>query len=187
MKPIDIHGKKYYPVAERVKEFYKQHTTGRIETEIINITDDSVLVRAQVFTTNNKDEFRLPVLRSTGHAYEEKSWGKINVRSMVENCETSAVGRALAFLNIGISDDIASAEEMQNVEDAPPASYVQTSMIESLLDRASIPDKHRKDIEAELPHFTLSRAGECIKYLKENQVEKSLNEQFDDKLKSIKE
>ena len=49
---------------------------------------------------------------STGYAQEEKATGFVNETSFVENCETSAVGRALGFLGIGIKDSIASADEL---------------------------------------------------------------------------
>ena len=51
---------------------------------------------------------------SSGHAYEEKDGSRINQRNHVENCETSAVGRALGFLGIGSDGSIASYEEVTN-------------------------------------------------------------------------
>ena len=50
---------------------------------------------------------------ATGHAHEERSSSNINKTSYVENCETSAVGRALAMLGIGIDTSIASANEVE--------------------------------------------------------------------------
>ena len=174
MKSIDIHGKKYYPVVERVKEFRKDYPDGYIKTKIISITDDSVLVKATIFS--NETQYL-----STGHAYEKQSWGKINVRSMVENAETSAVGRALGFLGIGIEDDIASADEMKGT-DEPLADFAQISMIETLLAKAAISDKVRNDIELELGHFTKTKASSCITYLKENQVEGKLDDELTKRL-----
>ena len=55
---------------------------------------------------------------ATGHAREEKEASYINKTSFVENCETSAVGRCLGIIGIGITSAVASAEEMQNQEEA---------------------------------------------------------------------
>ena len=51
---------------------------------------------------------------ATGHAYEKESSSFINKTSYIENCETSAVGRALGIFGIGIDASIASAEEVTN-------------------------------------------------------------------------
>ena len=54
-------------------------------------------------------------IASSGHAKEDMDGSRINQRNHVENCETSAVGRALGFLGIGISEgSIASYEEVAN-------------------------------------------------------------------------
>jgi len=176
--------KKYYPVAERVKEFYKLYPNGQIKTKIIEKTDDSILIKA--WAIGNKEDESLMQPFGTGHAFEKQSWGTVNERSMVENCETSAVGRALAFLGIGVSDDIASAEEMAKVQETVyDASESQYSMIEELLKKALIKDIEIKEIQelCEQARFTAKRAEKCIKYLQENQAEKSLDKQLDDKLK----
>lgn len=166
MKPIKIHNKDYYPVAERVKHFKEtwDKTSFSITTEIIKFSDDQVLIKASIADSNG-------FVLATGHAEERTSWGKINQQSMIENCETSAVGRALAFLGIGVSDDIASADEMNRVKDKGDASYPQISMIEELLKGANIPEREVKQIERELITFTSDRASKCIAYLKDNQVE----------------
>ena len=177
MKAIQIHGKDYYPVVERVKEFRKLYPKGTIDTIVVNFGDDSILIKAEIYD-GMPDRIHL----ATGHAFEEKSWGKINLHSMVENCETSAVGRALAFLGIGISDDIASADEMDKT-DEPKASFAQISMIESLLKTANIPENERTKIELEYITFTPEIAKRCITYLKENDTNENLNDQLTRKLK----
>ena len=167
--------KKYYPVAERVKEFRKNYGGCTIETQIINIDDNSVLIMARIL-----DEKEDKIL-STGHAYNEKDFSDITRKYMVEFTETKAVGRALAFLGIGIADDIASAEEMQDVE-SPDATFQQITLIEELLEKSAIPDKMKEKIETELIVFTQERASKCIQYLKENLVDKKLDDQLTDKL-----
>ena len=86
--PVKIHGKEYITVAERVADFHKNHKENRsIITEIIQFKDGVVVVKAVVKTGD--DVF-------TGHAYEDIGSTKINTTSALENCETSAIGRALA-------------------------------------------------------------------------------------------
>ena len=55
-------------------------------------------------------------LLATGHAYEVNSGRGVNATSYIENCETSAVGRALGMLGIGSTDSIASADEVMNAQ-----------------------------------------------------------------------
>jgi len=174
--------KNYYPVSERVKDFRENadYSGYSVVTEIVNLTDDSVTIQAKILNVEG-------VIKATGTAHEEKSWGMINAQSMVENCETSAVGRALAFLGIGISDDIASADEMSKVKDVGDAGFQQISMIEGLLKNASIPDREKKQISMELITFDATRANKCISYLKSNQVNKKLDEELTDVLRKQKE
>lgn len=107
LKSIDIRGKEYAVVAERVKAFRKIIPGGTISTEIVNMSENEVTMRATV-----KDEEGREL--STGHANETKGASSINKTSHLENCETSAVGRALGFLGIGVFEDVAGAEEVAN-------------------------------------------------------------------------
>jgi hypothetical protein len=77
--------------------------------DIIEKTDKSILMKA---TITNPDGHVV----ATGHAYEDKDASRINQRNHVENCETSAVGRALGFLGIGSDGRIASYEEVVNAK-----------------------------------------------------------------------
>lgn len=102
----------YVPVHERIVKFYEANPQGRINTAIQEINADGLVIfQAQVF--RNPDDAS-PA--ATGHAYEEKGNGYINKTSYIENCETSAIGRALANLGIEVQRGIASREEMQKVE-----------------------------------------------------------------------
>ena len=106
MKSINIKGKDYVLVNERVKEFRKIYGNEMaINCEIVNFNENSVLMRAEI---KDKDGRILAV----GHAHETANSSMINKTSMFENCETSAVGRALGFLGIGIDASIASADEV---------------------------------------------------------------------------
>lgn len=103
----------YIPVNERLALFHKDHPNGRVTTELIehNIESGFVMFKACVYRDREDAE-----PSATGHAFEERTQGYVNKTSYIENCETSAVGRALALLGYEISKGIASREEMQKVE-----------------------------------------------------------------------
>lgn len=115
MKTVNIKGTEYVEVNERVKYFVKNYVGWSIETELLS-NNDSVCV----FKATIKDENERVV--ATGHAYEKESSSFINKTSYIENCETSAVGRALGFLGIGIDASIASSDEVANAIKNQPAS-----------------------------------------------------------------
>jgi hypothetical protein len=105
----------YVDVKTRVAEFYQKYPTGRIISTIIDHAREAgymfVLMKTEVFRYHDE-----PLPASTGHAFEINASGPINKTSHVENCETSAVGRALALLNLGIGHSIASREEIEKVQ-----------------------------------------------------------------------
>lgn len=104
---VDIKGKRYAQVAERIKAFRQLFPDGMITTEIVQMENGTVTMKATVMDDENN-------ILATGYANEKESSSYINKTSYIENCETSAVGRALGFLGIGIDLGIASAEEVQN-------------------------------------------------------------------------
>ena len=115
LKSVKIQGKPYVQVNDRVQGFRKLFEYGGIETEmVVYIPDDYCVFKATVYTLawredGSPDKFIL----STGYAQENIDKNRnINRTSMLENCETSAVGRALGFLGIGSVDSIASADEV---------------------------------------------------------------------------
>ena len=111
MRTINIKGKEYVPVVERVKEFHRLYR-GKIETEITHCDDKRVIVKATVTAENKEDG--LAYLIFTGHSQAE--WGKGLMGGVaLEVAETSAIGRALGFANIGLLDGIASADEIRKV------------------------------------------------------------------------
>ena len=101
---ISIHGKSYATVSLRVGVARRVLGTALdIVTKIVSIDANTVVMQADVYIDGQHV--------STGHAEEKRTASKINQTSALENCETSATGRALAFLGF-ISDGIASAEEV---------------------------------------------------------------------------
>lgn len=107
IKPVDIKGKEYAEVAQRVTAFRKIEPNGSIISEIISNENGTCIFRSQVVDGDGK-------ILAIGHACEREGVGNINKFSHIENCETSAVGRALGFCGIGSAGSIASAEEVQN-------------------------------------------------------------------------
>lgn len=107
LRTTDIKGKDYVEVNERIKAFRMLIPDGTIETHIIEDSDGICTIKAIIRDSQGK-------VLATGHAQEKENSTFINKTSYVENCETSAVGRALGMLGIGIDTSIASAEEVGN-------------------------------------------------------------------------
>ena len=107
MKKIEIKGKEYVPVNERIIAFRKEHPEWAIQTTIYEHKDGFVLMQTMISDENGR-------IKSTAYAYEKEDSSFINRTSYIENCETSSVGRALGFLGIGVDTSIASFEEVAN-------------------------------------------------------------------------
>ena len=108
MKKIQIKGKDYIEVNERVKQFHKDYPNGSITTELIEMTDRFITKTTVIPDVKNPDR------KFTGIAYEKEDSTFINKTSALENCETSSCGRALGMLGIGIDTSIASYNEVAN-------------------------------------------------------------------------
>lgn len=116
IKTIGLKGKEYASVAERVTAFRKLFPfNGYITTEIIDHDGTTVLMKAEA---GYRTEDGMHIILGTGYAQEVKGKGMVNSTSYIENCETSAVGRALGFLGLGISGGICSAEEFDHADKA---------------------------------------------------------------------
>jgi len=102
---VKIHGKEYKTVALRVAEFRAAHPDYTIQTELIEANDVLVIMKATISVGG--------VIIATGYAEEVRAASKINSTSALENAESSAVGRALAFFGLG-GTEIASADEVAN-------------------------------------------------------------------------
>lgn len=107
LKTINIKGKEYVEVNERLKYFRKTYQNYALTSEVLDKTETSILIQATI----SDDKGRI---LATGLAEEDKSSSFINKTSYVENCETSAWGRALANFGIGLDTSVASADEVQN-------------------------------------------------------------------------
>jgi len=102
---VRIHNKIYKTVALRIIEFRDNYTDYCIETDLVS-NGDSVVMKAII--KNDKG-----VVVATGYAEELRNSTNINKTSALENCETSAIGRALASLGLA-GTEYASADEVVN-------------------------------------------------------------------------
>lgn len=111
-KAIDFKGKKYVLVSDRVLYFNENYPDGSIMTELISKPEDDMVVVKATVKPNEKQTFM---------GYSQATWGEgyINKTSALENAETSAVGRALAFMGIGVIESIASADEINKAQSQP--------------------------------------------------------------------
>ncbi len=107
MKTTDIKGKKYIEVNERLKHFRANYKGYSLLSELVSLEAGVVVFKATVLD-NNRNEV------ATGFAYEKEGSSFINKTSYIENCETSAWGRALGNFGIGIDTSVASADEVGN-------------------------------------------------------------------------
>tara|TARA_R110002110_G_scaffold69614_4_gene187522 strand:- start:1214 stop:1735 length:522 start_codon:yes stop_codon:yes gene_type:complete len=104
LKTINIKGKQYVEVNERLKYFRENYPDYSLITEVLQCTEEHCVMKATILNGG--------VEIANGHAHEIKSASFINKTSFVEVCETSAWGRALANFGIGIDASVSSAQEV---------------------------------------------------------------------------
>jgi len=125
-KTTNIKGKEYVEVNQRLLYFRneKAYTDWSIESELVDLQPDRCCIRAVIRDAEGR-------IRATGHAHEDRTSSMINKTSYVENCETSAFGRCLAALGIGIETSIASANEVS-------MAIAQQANLDDLSDRLGL-------------------------------------------------
>lgn len=106
-KTTNIKGKEYVEVNQRLLFFRKEskYEGWSIHNEIVAVDSESCIIKCSILDQTNR-------LIATAHAQEDRTASHINKTSYIENCETSALGRALAMLGIGIETSIASSNEV---------------------------------------------------------------------------
>jgi hypothetical protein len=131
-KTTKIKGKEYVEVNQRLLFFRtdQAYAGWSIESELINLQPDHCCMKAIIRDPDGR-------IRATGHAQEDRTSTVINKTSYVENCETSAFGRCLAALGIGIETSIASANEVElamaqhaNLDDLTDRLDLQTNYLD---------------------------------------------------------
>ena len=119
LKTINLQGKEYATVPERVKYFNSHYPNGSIRT-FPKIQGEGLSIRASVY----------PDVKNMNREFSGHSFGKIGKEKALEKLETTAVGRALAFMGVLADGGIASEEEIENFKEAEPFKgdeYVQVA------------------------------------------------------------
>ena len=171
IQTTDIKGKEYAEVNQRVKAFRMLYPKGIIETTMLKNEEGVCIFRAAIYDGQH--------LLATGTAYEKENSTFINKTSYIENCETSAVGRALGMAGFGIDTSIASAEEVQNAianQDKPVKKTTKTikalpEQVETIANGCGSEENIKKLCEQKevnsLADLTIEQASEIIKKLNE--------------------
>jgi hypothetical protein len=155
LKTINIQNKPYVEVNERLKHFRSTYVGYSLISEVVDINDTSITIKATVF-----DDKQNPI--ASGIAQEVKGSSFINKLSHVENCETSAWGRALANFGIGIEAAVASYNEVANAK---------LNQKKPKVEKEEKPDLPLKD-------FDLAEVLGGINWYKENKPEMSEEDIF---------
>lgn len=158
IKTTPIKGKQYAEVNQRIRAFRMLYPEGFIRTTLLSMENGVCVFKAEagytdvVASENGYSEFT--TILGTGHAYEKEDSTFINKTSYIENCETSAVGRALGMVGIGVDTSVASFDEVKtaivNQEEIPVlipteqdkdsvATTDQVKQIKDLCERDDIP------------------------------------------------
>lgn len=137
---VNIKGRDYMTVARRVSDFREKHPDWPIITELVYRDAETVVMKATIADADHN-------VLGTGYAEENRKASQINRTSALENCETSAIGRALA--NIGLAGtEYASADELAGAilkqEIDKTVSDIKTEN-EQLKERLTA-SKHRDDL-----------------------------------------
>lgn len=153
IKTIDVKGKEYAEVNQRIKAFRMVEPNGSIITELLSNENGVCIFKAIVSDENGK-------VLGIGHAYEKENSTFINKTSYIENCETSAVGRALGMCGFGIDTSVASYEEVINA----------VNNQESKKTKKSVETKQQKDVEENENDYRKM----LVEFCKQNEID--LNE-----------
>ena len=171
IKTSEIKGKAYAEVNQRVKAFRFVYPKGSIKTEMTYLSGEEgqriVGIKATVFDEEGR-------YLSDGYAEEKESSSYINKTSFIENCQTSAVGRALGFAGFGIDVSIASKEEVENAinnQNQDPVVYATEAQKKIIAENANLIIDELKELNMQnmsaLSTLTVSKASVLCSLIKE--------------------
>ena len=153
----------YETVEERLVKFWKDHPDGQIHTKVLEHTSARFIVEASIYRTEAD-----PRAWTTGLAEETVQGRGVNATSALENCETSAIGRALANAGYATKGKRASREEMTKVA-AKEAVSSQVAQVKAKMAETSteyIPVSKESDpwtVSSAAPVTTMEQAVETVK------------------------
>ena len=178
LNATEVQGKPYIEVNQRIKAFRMVYPTGTIYTEIVSNENGVCVFTATVGYYTDDGDF---VPLGTGTAYEKENSTFINKTSYIENCETSAVGRALGMCGFGIDTSVSSADEVQNKinnqgdpkQDTPKDDRKATPKQVEILSKHYIGANLTKLLKANsvdrIEDISMSKASELIGKLKKKE------------------
>jgi len=144
----------YETVEERLEKFWKEYPDARIETTLVESTLQRFIVKAAIYRTEVDAQ-----AWATGFAEETVSTRGVNSTSALENCETSAIGRALANAGYATKGKRPSREEMSKVKAAEPKPFA-----EKLADKITMPAEDDPwTVKAVAPAPTAEAAVDLVK------------------------
>lgn len=139
MKTVSIKGKSYVEVNERLKYFRQNFKGYSLLSEIVELTDEKIVIKARILSPDLIEV-------ANGLAYELSGSSFINKTSYIENCETSAWGRALANFGIGLDNSVASADEVSQaieLQEMEKEALLKISQAKSIDDLKDISVKYK--------------------------------------------
>jgi hypothetical protein len=173
--PVQIHGKEYLTVAERVADFRTKHADWTIESDLIS-NDDAVIVKTSILNESGR-------LLASGFAEEIRGSTMINSSSALENCETSAVGRALSFLGFG-GTEIASADEVANAIKQQQIEGMSLAEAKDILEEHQYPEFFFNCYQNNKPEETIEAIAELTK-LETRAVKKLMQGAYEEEYKAF--
>ena len=139
MKTVQIKGKSYVEVNERLKYFRENFKGYSLLSEIVELTNERIVIKARILSSDLIEV-------ANGLAYELAGSTFINKTSYIENCETSAWGRALANFGIGLDNSVASADEVSQaieLQDMEKTALLKISQAKTIEDLSKIKLEHK--------------------------------------------
>jgi hypothetical protein len=175
-KAVKIKGKDYVQVADRILYFNETYPKGSIQTKLVSDpTAEVVIIKATVFPEDSGRQF---------NGYSQARWGDgaVNKTAALENAETSAVGRALAMMGIGVIESVASSDEMNKSTSYPqtagnfthPPTENQMTAIKGYLVQLGVEEEKREEIIKQVTTF--QKASTLVSELKEKMAKKRAEE-----------
>ena len=137
-KAINIKGKQYVLVSDRIIYFNENYPNGSIKTELISDPKSEHIIVKATITPDSSNPMRM----FTGYSQAKIGDGYINKTSALENAETSSVGRGLAMMGIGVLDSVASVDEINKAETmAKQKPVVKPQTVKQVVENAFVDKK----------------------------------------------